>query len=219
MKLCTKIVSITATVAFLTAPVFAQKTSGSLKANIAAASVHTDLSTPYLTTSASSTTDDYYVNYIRNLSTNPDQYIEIVDPGTNAPADICADIYVVTPDEELAECCSCQLTPDQLTEVPATNLNGNPANGKAFDNFTVKIVSDPACNAGAPKPGPALRAWAIHEQDYQSVGGHSITESDFLPATLSTNDENGLASTCAFYVKALSGTGSCQCPGQLTNNQ
>jgi len=197
----------------VTATAFAQQ--GDLKSQLAANGATTSVTSPYVTV-GSPTTDYYYVNYVRNASILTDQDIEIVDPGTNAPNNICADIYVVTPDEELAECCGCLLTPDQLIEVPVIGLVSNPANGRAFNNATIKIISSApgaggTCDAGKPVPVPALRAWILHEQNFASVGHVSVTEADFQPASLCSDDEHSLATTCEFYETHLSGTGTCSC--------
>ena len=116
----------------------------------------TRYTSPYTSNQADPATDYFRVNYFSNIqggaayvpvnsgtglgsqngnagnimtvtgATTPDEFVDIVNPGTNGAApnsaftgvgDLCALIYVVDTQEELQECCGCLVTPDQLIEL------------------------------------------------------------------------------------------------------
>ena len=62
-----------------------------------------------------------------NLGAGADASITILDPGVNAPANICANIYVLNPSEELEACCSVLLTPDEIVQGQLSLLVTQPA--------------------------------------------------------------------------------------------
>ena len=78
-------------------------------------------------------------------------------------------IYVFEPDQQLAECCGCKITPDGLLTLSVhRNLTSNPLTGATLINGAIKIVSstwNPPCNAAKPVPAAGIRAWITHVQD------------------------------------------------------
>ena len=121
--------------------------------------------------------DTFKVNYFSNVGTglSPAQ-VRMTNVGTSG-GNICADIYVFDPGQELEECCSCQLTPDGLRTLvigplsEGGNIAANPVRGfnPPFLNGMIKIVSSSGTCSGtgrplpvSPKPTPGLRAWATH---------------------------------------------------------
>ena len=176
-----------------------------------AAQLGSNISTPVVSNQATTTPDVYQVQYFRNVPTGGDTIIDIVDPGTNGLAPLCADIYVTLPDEELSECCGCPITHNQLIEGGVNaNLTGNPANGRAVHNGVIKIISAATPSTGgcaasvqAPAPTPTLRSW--------KTPANGETE-EFASAGLSAAELGFLASTCTDFVTTLSGTGVCTCP-------
>lgn len=69
--------------------------------------------------------------------------------------DICANIYVFQSDEELEECCYCQITPNALVHLSASDLIGNPGNGVSPTNgVVIKIVTTVAASVGTGGVGP-----------------------------------------------------------------
>jgi len=196
---------------------------GMLKQQMSLHPAYTAAASSPTTSPATTGPDVYRVNYFRNANTAgyASNVIDIVDPGTNGSGNLCADIYVVTPDEELAECCGCKLTPDQLIEISVNgNLTQNAATGGVVHNGVIKIISSTptasgTCNAGAPVPTPSLREWITH--DTNLTGTHHPTEVEFSNPDLSTAEESSLAGTCAFFQSHLSGHGICTCPGLLPN--
>ncbi len=178
-----------------------------------AAQLGSNVSTPVVSNAATTTPDVYQVYYFRQANTAnvPDTIIDIVDPGTNGLAPLCADIYVLLPDEELAECCGCPITHNQLIEGGVNaNLTGNPANGRATHNGVIKIISATTPSGGCaasvqnPTPTPTLRSWASP--------GNGDENPEFQSAGLSAAEQNFLATTCTDFVQTLSGTGVCSCP-------
>ncbi len=78
--------------------------------------------------------DTLEVNYFVNANTGgaPDGTVQIDNPGTSGPGNICAEIYVFYPDEEMTECCGCTLTPDDLRTLSINvNLTSNPLVGRS----------------------------------------------------------------------------------------
>ena len=176
------------------------------------------------TTSAPSNSPDVYrVNYFLNLTngaTNStlDATITILDPGSNGSANLCADIYVLNPSEELEECCTCPLTPDEMiTGSVTTYLTHNPLNGYSFglSNGVIKIIADAACNPGKPTPTEGLVSWLTRVDRAGSVTG--VTTTEFEEATLSTAERTSLATRCNNFQYA-SGYGICSCPPEPPNH-
>ena len=163
--------------------------------------------------------DTFKVNYFSNVGTGlaPAQ-VRMTNVGTSG-GNICADIYVFQPDQELAECCSCQLSPDGLRTLGIGPLGGdiaaNPLTGQdpPFLNGFIEIVSSSgACsNSGlplpvSPKPIPGLRAWATHLN-----GPGLVTETAFSDAELSAAELSSLGRKCAGIKELGSGHGVCSC--------
>jgi hypothetical protein len=79
---------------------------------------------------------------------------------------ICANVYVWRPDQQLAACCSCPITANEVVSLTGADLANNPLTPGVPSNFSVKIiwttpVTDSTCNAAAPinpaisgRPGP-----------------------------------------------------------------
>ena len=115
--------------------------------------------------------DVYQATYFYNLGGHrgrrADASITILDPGVNAPADICANIYVLNPSEELEACCSVLLTPDEIVQGQLSSLVTNLLNNNGLVNGVVKIISSTAGTGAVACPSgsatittiPDLRAW------------------------------------------------------------
>jgi hypothetical protein len=173
------------------------------------------------------------INYFDNANNPslPDGTVRITTPHLRTPAitgthgmNQCALIYVLKPDQELAACCGCPLTPDQLLKLSVNkDLTANTY-GAIGPSGTIAIVpSFPNCDpVGAPPvvncdPGlppltgeglPAVTAWATHVQD-----SGLITEDDF---DFETNEGTAatvaaLVADCASIEGNGSGAGVCTC--------
>ena len=162
--------------------------------------------------------DTLKVNYFTyaNTSGAQDATLYISNPGTNAPASICAMIYVVDPFQEVRECCGCSLSPDALLTLSVNNdLTSNSNTPELLPTGTIEIISStgaPSCNPAKTNPTPAIRAWATHIQAVSTVPGSYITtETDSQDATLSPWKLTHLKSMCSAIESNSSGYGVCTC--------
>jgi hypothetical protein len=167
---------------------------------------------------ATTTPATVQVNYFANANTAgaPDGTVEMTNPGTSGgSANICAMIYVFEPDEELAECCGCTLTPNDLRTLSINNnLTANPLTGTVLSGSgTISIVAATdttgTCNpAAAYTPTPTTLDWGTHIITV-STGGYVITETAFQSAGL--GETSTLIGDCAAIVREGSGHGICNC--------
>ncbi len=140
-----------------------------------------------LNASGSGLEDAFQVNYASQLN-NGDSVLNITNAGTSAVTtsltaapntsagmgNICVNIYVFNPDEELEACCSCKLTPNELISfayigpLPGPHGTSNPgllantANPSltSFTSAVTKLVATngATCNNTAPTTGPNGKA-------------------------------------------------------------
>jgi hypothetical protein len=177
-------------------------------------------------------TDVFSIDYFSHAwSGEQDASVRITNPGTQgAPTladptagDLCAMIYVFRPDQQLAECCGCPVTPNGLVTLSVDyDLTSNPLTDDEFPTGVVKIVSSTGtaettrsghevirCNAAAPTPTPSLLAWGTH---VQSSG--AVTETVFTPTALSADELASIAGRCGDILTNGSGHGVCRCPSE-----
>jgi len=165
---------------------------------------------------AAGTTDTLNVNYFTNANTSgaPDGTVQLTNPGTYNGGNICAEIYVFYPDEEMAACCGCTLSPDDLRTLSINkDITSNPLTGVVPTNGVIKVVSNTTANGCDPRhlsPVAAVRAWGTHVLS-PSTGGFAITETEFQNATLSAGETAGLAAQCSAIYLDGSGHGICSC--------
>ncbi|MBV8674285.1 MAG: hypothetical protein JOZ33_12690 [Acidobacteriaceae bacterium] len=162
--------------------------------------------------------DVYKVNYFSNNTVPgaPDATVRIDNPGLTY-GNVCAMIYVFAADQQMAECCGCVQSHNNLTTYSvATNL-ASPAftlTGQFTPSGVIKIVSAPFTGICDPtssyKPIGNLRAWGTHIQN--PVGGKfPITETEFSDSTLGATELANLQAQCSFINILGSGFGICQC--------
>jgi hypothetical protein len=169
-----------------------------------------------LAVSLSAQTDTFKVNYFSSANCGPyvpDGTVRITNVGDqigvagNTSGDIGAVIYVFDPNQELAECCGCKVTPDGLLTLSINNdLTSNPLTGERLTTGDIKIVS--ASLSSTPSkvtPLTGIRAWATH---IQNAG---ITETPFTDSTLSAGELKMLESKCTAIFNNGSGFGICSC--------
>jgi hypothetical protein len=138
-------------------------------------------------------------------------------------AQLCALYYVFDANQELSECCGCEISNDGETTTSLEELTDNPGNGIVATDGSILLVSsvdpdpndltlgDPpfgpsACDPAAPHPAPQLLAWSTHTQ----VAGE-ITEEEFTQITLTSANLKNAASLCGFLEGNGSGPGVCDC--------
>lgn len=158
--------------------------------------------------------DTFKVDYFANANSGLlyDGALRITNPGTSG-GNICANIYVFSPDQQENECCSCFVSPNGFRTLSvARDLASNPLTGDRPVTGVIKIVSSAAgtCNAASVTPVAAVRAWGTHVQQAKK-GFIQITETAAQDATLSTTELSALTTNCAFIQNQGSGHGICTC--------
>ncbi len=153
---------------------------------------------------------DYFAN--ANTASAPDGTVRLTNPGTSA-GNICADIFVFDPWQELTECCSCFLSPDGLRTLSINkDLTSNPLTGVTLNTGAIKIVSAKLVSGTCPlptavSPTPAVRAWVTHIQNKT----FAVTETAASDATLSAGELLRLDAQCYAVGIVGSGHGVCSC--------
>jgi hypothetical protein len=172
------------------------------------------------------------VNYFAGANgARPDQTLRItnpgagIDPAINPSGDLCANIYVFRTNQQLAECCSCLVTPNGLRTLSVDfDLTHAPLTPGAIGEGVIKIASalvptggcTPATAASSFVPSAELRSWLVHNQDVsggtQGTGVfNAVTETESSGAPLSAGELKNLQRNCAFINSQGSGHGICTC--------
>lgn len=174
---------------------------------------------------AASAQDVYKVNYFSNNVTAgaPDATVRIDNPGLTY-GNVCAMIYVFAADQQMAECCGCVQSHNDLTTYSVDSNLASFANTLTPDpvpNGVIKIVSSLPNSSGLCDPTSAykatanLRAWVTHIQN--PVGGkYPITETAFSDSTLGATELANLQAQCSFIHILGSGFGLCNCVSEAT---
>jgi hypothetical protein len=188
-----------------------------------------------ITLSAQTYPDTFKVGYYSNAhsynvcSNTPeerDATVRLTNAGTqigskaDPSGNLCAMVYVLTADQQLAECCGCALTPDALLTLSVNDdLTSNPLTNVIPTNGDIKIISStgaPTCNPSKPVPAAGVRAWATHIQNGTTGSTIDIlttfeTETAFSDSTLSTGELKMLQNKCEAIQNNGSGFGVCTC--------
>jgi hypothetical protein len=166
------------------------------------------------------------------------------DPSSVAGGDLCANIYVFTPDQQLTECCSCRISPNGMQGFSLmTDLTNNPLTAIVPHSGAIKVVSSfggghrgaglpptvnndstrPFCDAGSNYwPKGRLESWITHVRPLAAAGSPpwTVTEIDFQSAQLSWAELKKLEQEC-YAIEASpsqgglgSGHGVCNCDPQ-----
>jgi len=185
----------------------------------------------------------YQVNYASHLDL-ADGVVNVTNSGASAGSnvpvvnfnsygDICVNAYVYAPDQELAACCSCLVSPNSLHSWPVSfgtsnllhNVNNTTvlASINATHSVVIKLLATapngiPALTDSCPRPDSpngvvnGLVAWGTHSHP-TNVPGAALTETQFVNSSLSTGELGKLTNDCR--ASLTTGSGS-QCPGCLT---
>ncbi len=157
------------------------------------------------------------VSYFSNANTAgmSDATVRLTNPGITG-SNLCAEIYVFDQDQQLSECCGCQVSPDGLQTLSVNvNLTANPLTGIRSTTGVVKIVPadasvNPSCDPTAIAPLASVAAWSTHIQK-QGTSAFAITETPFSLGPLGDDELAGLQSQCSFSSSLGSGQGICNC--------
>ena len=176
------------------------------------------------TTAAAQTQDEddvYALSYYSNahITAAPDAALRLVNDGFVSDAspagDLCASIYVFDSQEQLAECCSCKITPNGILSLSINkNLTGSTLTGVTPTRGVVKVVSSAltagGCDAATDNEQEGIRGWITHIQKV-STAGYGQTEEELMDSNLSTAEAADLAEDCWVLRELGSGRGSCSC--------
>jgi len=187
---------------------------------------------PSLTGALAATLDgSFQTKIFANLAAG-DSVINIGNTGASAAGvgafgvltggNICVNVYVFSPDEQEVACCTCAITPNGVSTVSARQLISKTLTPAVPTAITVKLFATAApasgtCSAATPgTAAPGLIAFGtnIHAA---AVGGSvaagtfAVTETPFIPSTLSTAELTRISTLCGFI--GANGTGFGICPG------
>jgi hypothetical protein len=173
----------------------------------------------------------YQVRYAANvLPASPiDSFVNITNlgvrgaglqSGTSAliTGAICVNVYAFLFDEQMISCCSCPVTSNGLRSLSAKrDLVNNTLTPAVPGSIVVKILGSVpvggSCSGSAAAPGATtsgLVAWGTTAHA-TAPGGvpTAITETAFVPATLSAGELSRLTNLCTFIIANGSGFGIC----------
>ena len=186
------------------------------------------LDTPFQVRYASNLTQGDSLVNITNTGVNG---ASLYGPGFGTAAgNICVNVYAFSPDEQLISCCSCLVTPNGLVNVTANrDLVSNTLTGIRPNSIVIKLLatlagtggSGTSCSNSAATAGTAtivngMLAWGttLHSStaiDPPPAGtAFSITETAFLPATLSAGELASITNRCTNIIGNGSTFGICR---------
>jgi hypothetical protein len=153
----------------------------------------------------------YFIN--ANTSGAPGAVVQVVNTGLSG-GNLCADIFVYDPSEEIQECCSCLITPNDLRTLSVNvDLTSNTLTHNNITTGSIFIVSAKTSSSGTCPlptngviPVPGATAWGTHIQ-----AGNSITETAYQSETLGSAELGLLETDCLAVSLAGSGSGQCSC--------
>jgi hypothetical protein len=150
-----------------------------------------------------------------DATASSDSTIRITNPATVAQ-DLCAMVYVFDQDQQMSECCGCQVSQNGLLTLSLNqNLLNNPLTSVRSKTGTVMLVSadyssNTTCNASAITPKGTVVAWSTRLPQSPSTQMPS-TEDTLSNSTLSTTLAAALQAQCSFIQQLGSGQGQCGC--------
>ena len=159
----------------------------------------------------------YQVRYAANLNFG-DSFINFTntgvlggfDPGGN----ICANVYVIDPAQEVVGCCSCPLTPNHLKSISVRNdLISNLLTPGVPTSVTVAVLASISCNpagVNAQNLVRGLKSWGTTIHATPVAGVYNTTETAFEKSELSASELSKLTLYCGFIQANGSGFGICK---------
>lgn len=162
----------------------------------------------------------------------------LLGPAYGPRGNICVNVYAFTADEQLISCCSCRVTPNGLVHLSAYDdlvanalTPGSPLLATRF-GLVIKLVATAAggdatgssnnCTRSAASLNTlplatGMVAWRTTVHNAPAVAaipggtgvGYNVTESQFVPATLSGEEIASISGRCAAIIGNASGYGIC----------
>jgi hypothetical protein len=170
----------------------------------------------------------YQVRYASNLNIG-DSVINITNSGArgaglaagtsaSTTGAICVNVYAFSPDEQMISCCSCPVTPNGLVSLSSRNdLISNTLTPAVPTSIVVKLLASTpvggSCSGSAASPGQitsGMLAWGTTLHATPVAGTYAVSETPFLPATLSEGELSRLTNLCTFINANGSGFGICR---------
>lgn len=169
----------------------------------------------YALAATTSYTDTLKVDYFINANTEGDwvAVVQVTNTGYSG-GNVCADVFVFDPYEEMQECCSCLITPNDLRTLSVNkDLTANTLTHNVLTTGSIRIVSAATSSGSCPLPyknitpvSSTVRSWATHIQT-----GNHITESASQDAPLGSSELTALQNGCYAINLVGSGSGVCSC--------
>ena len=161
--------------------------------------------------------DAYQLGYAANLNVG-DSFVNFTNTGVQGGFDpagnICANVYVVDPAQEVLACCSCPLTPNHLKTLSVKNdLASNLLTPGTPTSITMAVIASTSCNAAGVNAGNivgGLRSWFTTLHATPTAGSYAVTENAFAKADLSASELSKLTLYCGFIQANGSGYGICK---------
>jgi hypothetical protein len=163
---------------------------------------------------------DYFINA---NSGQPFANVQVTNTDLSG-GNLCAAFYVFDPQQEMSECCSCNVTPNGLLTLSVdNNLVNNPVSvGPPLTTGTIWLVSASGNAKGAcltypdkVTPTAGLRAWVTH---VESTGAGPLGLYPFAiwgdamqDESLSVTELAALETQCKAISLLGSGAGVCTC--------
>jgi len=155
------------------------------------------------------------VSYFTAEPNEIDTTLRITNPGSDGN-NLCAMVYVFDQDQQMAECCGCQISRDGLRTFSLNkDLIGNPLTGRIPTSGSLLLVpadsvSNPSCDSSSIDPTGTAIAWATHLQASSPNSG-TISEESLSEAPLSATLTSALQAQCHGVQQLGGGQGICSC--------
>jgi hypothetical protein len=155
----------------------------------------------------------YFQSYFANVHKPgaPDGTLRLTNDG-NSASDLWADIYVFNDDEQMEECCSCEVTPNGYLSLSVDkDLTGNPLAPERFHGRgLILVVSSATFDPTDPVPKRGIRAWITHPEALATEGQYSLSVEQLTDSNPGSEEVAELAETCSFML-SLSVCAPCSC--------
>jgi len=153
------------------------------------------------------------VSYFSTGPSGTDITFRVTNPGDDEPT-LCAMVYVFDQDQQMAECCGCQISRDGLRTFSLNkDLIGNPLTGRIPASGSLLLVpadytSNPSCDSSSINPTGTAIAWVTH---LPSPNSSTVSEESLSETPLNATLRSALQAQCSFVQQLGGGQGICSC--------